>query len=125
MISQILWRATQSPVFDRFFDYRSVIGKLGYLGIGSRRDTAYMAHQCVRFRSDLRTKHGNAIRWLGRYIKQTRDKGIIMRPKSDRSLEIYVDANFTGNWDPDEAKDVDTAQSIHGFFIYYARCPIT
>jgi hypothetical protein len=54
----------------------------------------------------------------------TRDKGIIIKPKMDKELEVYVDADFAGNWDQEETEDRDTARSRHGYLIYYAGCPI-
>jgi hypothetical protein len=39
-------------------------------------------------------------------------------------LEVYVDADFAGNWDPKETDDKDTARSRHGYLFYYAGCPI-
>ena len=37
-------------------------------------------------------EHGEAIRWLARYLMGTRDKGIIIKPEKGRNLEMYVDA---------------------------------
>ena len=37
---------------------------------------------------------------------------------------VHVDADFSGNWDPEYAHDRDTARSRHGYFISYAGCPI-
>ena len=39
-------------------------------------------------------------------------------------MEVYVDADFAGNWDPKEYEDRDTARSRHGYIITYAGCPI-
>ena len=39
-------------------------------------------------------------------------------------MEVYVDADFAGNWNKDETWDRDTARSRHGFIIMYAGCPI-
>jgi hypothetical protein len=39
-------------------------------------------------------------------------------------LEVYVDADFSGNWDPKETQNRDTAQSRHGYIITYAGCTI-
>ena len=69
-------------------------------------------------------EHGKAIRWLARYLKGTKDKGTILRPNKEKGLEVYVDADFAGNWDPDEHGDPDTARSRHGYFITFAGCPI-
>ena len=47
------------------------------------------------------------------------------KPDRTRGLEIYVDADFAGNWNKEEAfNDRDTAHSRHGYFIMYAGCPI-
>ena len=75
--SKILSKHPDSPVFDNHFDYRSVIGKLNYLEKSTRPDIAYAVHQCARFSIDPRYEHGQAIKWLGRYLYGTRDKGIV------------------------------------------------
>jgi hypothetical protein len=44
---------------------------------------------------------------------------------ANKGFECYVDADFAGNWDSDEAMDdADTARSRSGFVITYADCPI-
>ena len=123
--SKLLSRHTGSDSFDDSFNYRSVIGKLNYLEKATRSDISYAVHQCARFVSDPKVEHGNAVRWLGRYLKGTRDKGTIMRPLKEKELEVFVDASFCGDWDPAEAaRDRDTARSRHGYIINYAGCPL-
>ena len=63
-------------------------------------------------------------KWLGRYLKATKDKGTVLLPNRNKQLEVYVDADFSGNWDPKETWDRDTARSRYGYFIMYAGCPI-
>jgi hypothetical protein len=123
--SKLLTRHSDSEPFDNSFNYRSLIGKLNYLEKATRSDIAYAVHQCARFVSDPKKEHGDAVRWLGRYLLGTRDKGTIMRPMSNKDLEVYVDASFCGDWDPKEAAtDRDTARSRHGYVINYAGCPL-
>jgi hypothetical protein len=123
--SKLLTRHSKSRPFDNSLNYRSVIGKLNYLEKATRSDISYAVHQCARFVSDPKVEHGEAVRWLGRYLKGTRDKGTIMKPMPDRELEVYVDASFCGDWDPMEAtRDRDTARSRHGYIINYAGCPL-
>ena len=122
--SKILSRHPESPPFDDSFHFRSVIGKLNYLEKCTRPDIAYAAHQCARFTEDPRQEHGKAVRWLGRYLKGTRDKGIIFRPLIKGDLEVYVDADFVGNWKKEESNDRDNARSRHGYVIRYHGCPI-
>jgi hypothetical protein len=40
-------------------------------------------------------------------------------------MEIYVYADFSGNWDSTESDHRDTARSRHGYIIMYAGCPVT
>ena len=82
---------------------------------GSRPDTAYIAHQCARFSTAPKKEHANALRWLARYLKGTRTYGMILRPDQTKGLELFVDADFAGNWDPEETQDIDTARSRHGY----------
>lgn len=123
--SKILGRHSESPDFDGAFDYRSVIGKLNYLERGTRSDIAYIVHQCARFTACPKVEHAEALKWLGRYLHGTRNKGTILRPKSDHQLEVYVDADFVGNWNVEEADQRDTARSRHGYYIMYAGCPVS
>jgi hypothetical protein len=90
----------------------------------TRPDIAYAVHQSARFLAESKQDHGVAIRWIARYLKGTREKGLILRPTADKQLEVYVDADFAGNWDQDEIEDMDTARSRHGYLIYYAGCPV-
>ena len=122
--SVLLSRHTDSKDFDGVFNYRSIIGMLGYLET-TRSDISYAVHQCARFSTAPKVEHGKAVNWLARYLKGTRDKGTIFRPDSKRGLEVFVDADFAGNWDKNEAgSDPDTARSRHGYIIMYAGCPI-
>jgi hypothetical protein len=121
--SKILHKYPESASFDGHFDYRSVIGKLLYLEKLTRPDIAYAVHQCARFASDPKVEHGQAVKWLGRYLLGTKEQGMILKP-SDQSFDCFVDADFCGNWKRDEAYDPATARSRSGFVIKYANCPI-
>ena len=123
--SKLLSRHTKSKAFNNSFHYRSVIGMLNYLDAGSCSDIAYATQQCAWFAADAKVEHGKAVRWLGRYLKGTRNKGMTFKPDRTCGLEIYVDADFAGNWNKEEAfNDRDMARSRHGYFIMYAGCPI-
>ena len=95
-----------------------------YLEKGSRPELAQAVHQCARFSADPRREHGEAVKWIGRYLAGTRDKGLILKPTDD-SFDVYADADFSGNWDAKVAlEDRDTARSRHGYVVLYAGCPI-
>ncbi len=81
-------------------------------------------HQCARFLIDPKVEHANAVRWIARYLKGTQDTGFIIHPTQE-GLEVFVNANFSGNWDATIAHfDKDTARSRHGYFVMFAGCPI-
>ena len=121
---KILRRESRSESFDGHFDYRSIIGKLNFLEKSTRPDISQACHQAARFTADPKQSHGKAVEWLCRYLAGTRDKGVIFNPK-DESFDVYVDADFAGNWDPEEAADdSDTARSRSAYVIMYAGCPI-
>jgi hypothetical protein len=122
--SKLLSRHPESASHDNSFHYRRAIGKLNFLEKSTRPDIAYAVHQCARFSVDPKVEHASAVRWIGRYLKGTRDKGFIIKPDST-GLEVFVDADFSGNWDPEVAHmDKDTARSRHGYFVMFAGCPI-
>jgi Reverse transcriptase (RNA-dependent DNA polymerase) len=123
--SKILSKHPTSPVFDGHFHYQSVIGKLNYLEKSTRPDLAYAVHQCARFAADPRYEHGQAVKWLGRYLYGTRDKGIIFQPNKISGLNVFVDSDWSGLWDKDTAAtDSSTARSRHGFIVEYCGCPL-
>ena len=122
--SRILLRHSSSEDFDNSFNYKSVIGKLNYLEKTTRSDISYITHQCARFTSCPKKEHGQAVKWLGRYLKATRKKGTILKPVKGKGLEVHVDADFSGNWDPKESWDRDTARSRHGYIVKYEGCPL-
>ena len=122
--SKQLLRHVDSPPFDAHFDYRRIIGKLNYLEKCSRPDISCAVHQAARFVADPRFEHGKAVKWLGRYLKGNKDKGIYYQPDLSQGFQVYVDASFAGNWDPTVASwDSDTARSRTGYIIFYAACP--
>ena len=123
LVKRPLFRHLDSPAFDKSFDYRSLVGKLGYLET-TRPDLAYANHACARFCSNPREPHGKAIRHIGRYLAGTRDKGTILKPNLEESFRVYVDADFAGNYDQDDTENTDTARSRTGYIISYAGCPL-
>ena len=69
-------------------------------------------------------EHKKAVQWLTRYLKGTMEHGIIMKPDKGIDLQLFVDADFTGNWNNAEAGDRNTARSRHGYIIKYNGCPL-
>ena len=91
---------------------------------GTRSDISYITHQCARFTSNPKANHAKAIQWIARYLKGTRNKGFVMKPDIAKGLEVYVDADFSGNWNKEDALNQETARSRHGYIIKFMNCPI-
>jgi Reverse transcriptase (RNA-dependent DNA polymerase) len=122
--TKLLSRHPDSAPFDGHFHYRRVVGKLAYLEKCTRPDLAYAVHQCARFCADPKYQHGQAVKWIGRYLKGTKEQGMIFRPTDDK-LDLYVDSDWSGNWDRSiAATDASTARSRHGYVLKFCGCPI-
>ena len=122
--SCILHRHKDSQDFDGSFHYRSVDGMLNYLDKGSHSDIAYATHRYAHFVDKPKKEHADALHWLACYLKGTRDKGMIYDPDLSTGLEVFMDADFAGNWNREDSLNRDTARSRHGYIICYAGCPI-
>ena len=105
--------------------YRGLIGMLGYLQGTTRPDISMATHQCARFSNDPKLSHERAVKRIGRYLLDTRDKGIIYEPDISRGLECFVDADFAGGWKDGDHSSPESVLSRTGYVIMYAGCPIT
>ena len=124
MPTKILQQYPNSPPHNASWHYRGVIGKLNFLEKSSRPDIAYAVHQAARFSHDPREEHTKAVKMIGRYLKDTMEKGIVCHPDGS-GIKCYADADFSGNWDPDYAEfDTATARSRSGYIIFHDGCPI-
>jgi hypothetical protein len=73
---------------------------------------------------DPKRSHEQAVMRIGKYLLSSKDRGIVYSPDPNLGLEVYVDADFVGGWDPELADDADTVYSRTGFTIRYAGCPV-
>ena len=123
--SKLLSRHHDSPDFEGRYEMRRIVGKLNFLASSTRADIAYSTHQIARFVSAPKAEHGKAVEWLASYLLGTKKQGYFIRPDDSKGVEIHVDADFAGNWDPKLAgEDLDTSRSRHGFVISYAGVPV-
>jgi hypothetical protein len=105
---------------------RSAVSKLNYLAQTTRSDIMYTTHQIAKYSSDRRQSHGEAILYLVRYLKKTRDIGLKFTPDPTKGFECYCDSDFSGLWNKEFASvDPSTANSQSGWIIFYAGCPIS
>ncbi len=69
--------------------------------------------------------HELALKRIGRYVKQTSERGMIMNPSTDIcKIDAYPDADFAGMYGHEKPVDPSCVKSRTGFVITFADVPI-
>ena len=96
-----------------------------YLSGHTRPDIAYAVNCCARYMFCPKHSHETALKRIGRYLKATRDRGLILNPNSDVcKLDCYPDADFAGMYGHEIPTDPACVKSRTGFVITFADCPV-
>lgn len=106
------------------WNYRSVIGKLNFLAMNTCPDIAYAVHQCARFSNAPKKCHKTAVLRIVRYLKGTRNEGMILRPQSSYALDAFCDSDYAGNYHSTISDLRESVLSRTGYIITYCNCPI-
>ena len=105
------------------FNYASIVGMLLYLQGHSRPDIVFSVSQCARYTFSPKLSHEIALKRIGRYLNETRTKGLIMRPSKTLQVDCYVDSDFAGLWSYEDPQDPTCVRSRTGFLIMIGDCP--
>ena len=73
-----------------------MISKLNLLAQMTQPDISFAIHQCARFVRTPKEIHATAVKQIGRYLKGTVTKGIILCPDETNSLNSFVNFEFAG-----------------------------
>ena len=119
-----LGKDADGPPAKEKWSYSSVVGMLLYLAGNSRPDIAFAVNQCGRFTHDPKQSHEEAVLRICRYLKGTRDDGLIFQPGSELKVDCYVDADFGGLFGVEDPADPSCAKSRTGYVIMLANCPL-
>ncbi len=106
------------------FSYSSVVGMLLYLAGHTRPDIAYAVNCCARYMFCPRRSHELALKRIGRYLKATRDRGLVLNPSKELKIDCYPDADFAGMYGHEDSSDPSCVKSRTGFVITVANCPV-
>ena len=68
--------------------------------------------------------HEKALKSIGRYLKATREKGLILNPLEELSVYAYPDADFAGLYGHEKSRDPSCAKSRTSFLINVANFPV-
>ena len=71
---------------------------LNYLTGSTRPDISMATHQIARLSNDSKLSHEKSIIRVCRYFLGTLENGMVSKPDNSKGLELYVDADFAGNW---------------------------
>jgi hypothetical protein len=104
--------------------YSSVVGMLLYLAMNTRPDIAFAVSQVARYSSKPKQSHATAVKQIIRYLKRTKDKGIVMKPNGNLGLDCYVDADFAGMYGQEVHTDPTSVKSRSGYIIMLGGCPL-
>nr|GEV01806.1 ribonuclease H-like domain, reverse transcriptase, RNA-dependent DNA polymerase [Tanacetum cinerariifolium] len=96
--------------------YRSLIGCLRYL-LHTRPDLSYSVGILNRFMKEPKDHHLKAIKQVIRYIKGTKDHGIIYKKDGGFKITGYSDSSYGVN--------TDQGKGTTGIVFYFGESPIT
>ena len=123
-----LIRDEDGDPFEGDFNYASVVGMLLYLSGHSRPDITYAVNCCARYMFNPKKRHEIAIKRIGRYLKGTANRGLIINPNklTEEGLKIdcFPDADFAGLYGYENPSDPTCVKSRTGFLITICGCPV-
>ena len=120
-----LVKDVDGPEARRDFSYSSVVGMLLYLSGHSRPDIAYAVNCSARYMFCPKKSHEDALKRIGRYLKATRDRGLVLNPTGDiLKIDAYPDADFAGMYGHEKPTDPASVKSRTGYVITIASCAV-
>jgi len=84
-----------------------------------------VVHQCARFCASPKALHELVVKRIIRYLQATQQQGIIMKPSTNLTLNMYVDSNFAGMWHKEHSHLRNNVLSRTGYVIFFVGCPVT
>jgi hypothetical protein len=109
------------------YNYASVAGMLQYLQGHSRPDISFAVSQISRYTFNPKRSHELALERIGRYLKGTIEKGLILKPNLNDtifSIDVYVDAAFASGWGTELGTNPDSVKSRTGYIVEVMGCSV-
>ena len=97
---------------------------INFLVQNTRPDMMFACHQAARFSNNPRSSHTNAVVRMGKYLKGTHDKGLIIDTSTSLRLDCYCDADFAGLWKAEPPEDPSCTRSRSGYVIVLGGQPV-
>lgn len=107
------------------FSFAAVVGMLLYLTGHSRPEMSYAVNCAARYMFAPKHSHEQALKRIGRYLKATRDRGMVLNPSGNvLKIDCYPDADFAGMYGHEKSNDPACVKSRTGYVITAANCPV-
>ena len=90
--------------------YASTVGSLMYVMVCNCLDIGYVVDTVIRFLSNPKNEHWNAVKWIMRYLRGTSSMSHYF---GCEKLELF------GYTDVDMARDIDSRKSTSGYLIIF------
>jgi hypothetical protein len=119
-----LGKDEQGEKCEERWSYASVVGMMMYLASNSRPDIAFAVHQCARFTHCPKRSHEVALKRIARYLRGTREQGMLIEPDDNLQLNLYADADFAGLWNSESVDDPICVKSRTGYLLTLGNTPI-
>ena len=104
--------------------YNSVIGVMLYLASRTRPDIPFAVHKCAWFTHNTNASYKTAVERICRYLKCTKDNGLVCNPSKKLVVYCYADADVLGLWGHENPQYPIFARSRTGFVVTFANCPL-
>lgn len=98
--------------------YRELVGSLMFVALTTRPDIMFAVNFLSRFQTNYNRNHWNQLKQIIRYLKGTKDLGILYSKNCSN-------AELIGFSDSDHANDPETARSTTGYVFLMSGGPIT
>ena len=123
-IQQTLGIDPDGKAMQEDWSYPSIVGMLLYLSTNTQPHISFAVSHVVRFHHNPKRSHASAIKTTVCYLHRTSDKGTIVCPTGDLSLNCYIDADFSILYGRDPDYSPISAKSRTGYIIILGGCPI-
>jgi len=90
----------------------------------TRPDIYFAVSQCRRYIHCHTNMHITVLKRIGRFLLKTSEKGIILKPTSELTIDCYVDADFAGLWNKEDHNDENCVKSRTIYVLFISKCPV-
>jgi hypothetical protein len=95
-----------------------------YLASNTRPYISYAVHQAARYSHGTRHSRAIAIKRILRYLKGTKNKGIIFKPNKSNKIDCHVNSDLDGLFSVEDGLKPICTKSRTGYAIKYCDVPI-